>query len=102
MVLRLKAAQDLEEIVDYLRRESPAVALRFAESAETTFTKLAEFPGMGSPKDFRSVKLRGIRSWPITEFPNHLIFDRAQTEAIEVLAVLHGARRISRILRDRV
>lgn len=101
MVLRLKAAEDLEEIVDYLRRDNPAVAIRFAESAEATFEKLAEFPGVGSPKDFRSAKLKGIRSWPVSGFPNHLIFYRAAAEAIEVLAVLHGARRISRVLHDR-
>ena len=101
-LLRRAVAEDLESIVDYLRKESPDVALRFAEAAQATFARLSEFPGLGSPKLFRDPRLRGVRSWSVTGFPNHLVLYRVIEGAIEVLAVVHGARNLPRILHGRL
>jgi toxin ParE1/3/4 len=100
--LRRAVADDLGAIVDYLRRENADVALRFAEAAQATLARLAEFPGLGSLKHFRSPRLRGVRSYAVRGFPNHLILYRAMEAAIDVLAVVHGARDLPRIPRERV
>ena len=93
---------DLHEIIQHLATHSPAAADRFAESSITTIDELAKTPGIGSPKHFRSRVLAGIRSWPVAGFPNHLILYQPIENGIEVLAVIHGARRLSRISKGRI
>jgi len=58
-------------------------------------------PGKGSPKHFRSKQLRGIRSWWVPGFRNYLILYHPLEDGIDVFAVVHGARRLSRLLKNR-
>lgn len=101
IILRSKVPQDLAEIIDYLAERNPAVANRFADAARSTLEDLAQMPGMGSRKEFRLRKLRDVRSWSVTGFRNHLILYRPISDGIEVLGILHGAREIGRILKER-
>lgn len=101
VILRSQVPDDLAAIVDYLAERSPAAASRFIQSAQDTLSRLAAAPGIGSPKEFRSRRLVGIRSWPVAGFPNHLVFYRPVEDGIEVLGVLHGARNIRSVLRER-
>jgi plasmid stabilization system protein ParE len=66
------------------------------------FDDLAVMPGKGSPKQFRSARLAGVRSWFVPGFRNHLILYRPVTDGIEVLMVTHGSRRIRSLLLQRV
>jgi plasmid stabilization system protein ParE len=101
-IIRPKVPDDLREILGFLETKSPAVADRFAQSVAATLESLVEMPGKGSLKYFRRRRLAGIRSWPVSGFKNYLILYRIVDVGIEVLAVTHGARRLSEILRDRV
>ena len=101
VILRPQVPGDLEAIIDYLADRNPAAATRFAESVHATLEDLSRMPGKGSPKRFRGKRLAGIRSWFVAGFPNYLILYRPVDTGIEVLAVLHGARQLAGILRDR-
>jgi toxin ParE1/3/4 len=59
-------------------------------------------PSIGSPREFRSRRLRNIRMWPVKGFEEHLIFYRENDDGIEVIRVLHGKRDIEDIFSDEV
>ncbi len=90
IVLRRGVPDDLHDVVAYLERTSLAVADRFIEAAFRAFDQLAEMPGIGSPKQFGKTGPKGVRSWAVPGFPNHLIYYQVHAEAVIVLAVLHG------------
>ena len=98
VLLRPDVPNDIESIVTYLEGRSRAAADRFVESVFATFNDLAEMPGKGSPKRLRSNRLTGVRSWLVPGFRNHLILYRELNEAIEILAVTHGSRRLRALL----
>ena len=100
VVLWVQVPDDLEAVFQYLTERSPDAADRFIDKAEATLADLAEMPGKGSPKHYRGV-LSGVRSWPIQGFRNYLVLYRPVAGGIEVLAVVHGARRLSHLLRER-
>jgi toxin ParE1/3/4 len=102
VVLRFAVPADILEAVSYFAgANSLDAAERFPRAVEETLEFLAENPGAGSPKRFRRKALAGLRTWPVRGFPNHLIFYRQRPDAIVVSAVLHGARNIPKVLRDR-
>jgi toxin ParE1/3/4 len=102
VILRPQVPSDLLSLMDHLAlKGSPELADRFVKAARATMERLAKWPGIGSPKQFKSRRLAGTRSWPVDGFPNHLIFYRPVDDGILVLAVLHGARNLPRALRDR-
>jgi hypothetical protein len=59
-------------------------------------------PGKGSPKQYRSKRLEGVRSWWVPGFRNHVILYRPAGEGTEVLAVTHGSCRIRALPLNRV
>jgi toxin ParE1/3/4 len=101
VILRRAVPDDLAAILDYLGARSPAAADRFADAVQLALAKLAELPAAGSLKQFRDVRLRGIRTWRVPGFKKYLIIYRPINEAIEVLAVLHGSRNLRARLRER-
>ena len=58
-------------------------------------------PERGSPKRLRDQALSGVRSWKVRGFPNHLILYEMRGDDVYVLAIVHGARRYRRVLRER-
>jgi len=89
---RLKAARDVEDIADYIAKDSLAVAERFLENAESTLKDLSDAPGIGSPFESDHPELANLRFHRVKGFPNHLVFYLEHTGAIEVIRILHGAR----------
>jgi plasmid stabilization system protein ParE len=102
VILRPQVPDDMRDIIARLEQSSLAVADRFAESVFAAFDDLAVMPGMGSPKHFRLPRLTGLRSWAVPGFPNHLIYYLTTDEAIIIYGVLHGARNIPAVLKDRL
>ena len=101
-IIRPKVPNDLREILSFLESQSPTIADRFAQSVASTLESLVEMPGKGSLKHFRGRHLAGIRSWPVTGFKKYLILYRVVDVDIEVIAIVHGSRRLSTILSQRV
>ncbi len=96
---RLKAAQDAENIADYIAKDSLEAAVRFLENTESTLRELANSPAMGSPFESDHAELSNLRFRRVKGFPNHVIFYVAHTDAIEVVRILHGARDLDTELR---
>ena len=102
IILRPQVPDDLHGIVVSLEQNSRAIADRFLETAVAAFDDLAAMPGMGSPKAFRIPRLLGFRSWAVPGFRNHLIHYLTTDEAIIIYGVLHGARDVPNVLKDRL
>jgi len=102
VVLRPEVPDDMQAIVTWLEQSSIQVADRFVASTFAAFDDLAGMPGKGSPKHFRRSGLTGIRSWAVPGFPKYLIYYQTHPDAIVILAVLHGARDVRRILKGRL
>lgn len=86
---RPKAAQDAEEIADYIAQDSLEAAVRFLENTESTLDDLAAFPLAGSPFKSTDRDLANLRFRRVKGFPNHVIFtshSMPPTIQVDVLA----------------
>lgn len=106
MTLRVARHPDVEHdimsIAGWIARNSPAAAWRFLEEVENTVSALAHMPAKGSLKRFRDRRLAGVRTWSVNKFPKHLILYEVRPTHVYVFAVVHGARRLQRLLRTRL
>jgi toxin ParE1/3/4 len=81
------ASRDLLEISDYFAQDSPAAAYRVAAEVRRQVGQLAEHPHMGRPG-----RVPDTRELVITSTP-YIAPYRFIGGGVEVLAVIHGARR---------
>jgi len=83
-----KALDDLDEIWDYIARDSQAAADRHIARLREKCQVLADNPGFGTRRD----DLRpGMRSFPVGSYL--ILFQRA-ADGIDVIRVIHGYRDI--------
>ena len=94
-------SEDILGIATFIARDSIPIALRFIDATEITVKWLLEHPGAGHLRDFDDPRLARIRSWPVKGFRNHLIFYEVEPNGVFVLAVVHGARDLPTVLRER-
>jgi addiction module RelE/StbE family toxin len=85
------ALADLEDIRGYIGKDSEYYAARFVERVIQAVEGLEKFPTMG-----RMVPEAEDESIRELLFSNYRIMYRVETERILVLAIIHGARDISR------
>lgn len=82
------AARDLTEICDYIQEKgSPATARRVALSIFESAAGLAKFPEQG-----RIGRKPGTRELILSRLP-YLGVYRVRGETVEILRILHGARK---------
>lgn len=94
-VLRLPSAvDDADAIAAYLFAESPQAGERFVTRFDETLVKIGEQPGIGRKRNDISRRLGRIRSVAVDGFPSHLVFYQERADAIVIVRVLHGARRM--------
>jgi toxin ParE1/3/4 len=86
-----RAASDLVEIWSYIADDSPANADAFIDKLRGVIQLLADQSGSGRRREELAP---GILSFP---FRRYVIFYRANSKAIEIVRVLHGARDIHNI-----
>ena len=67
---RPKAAQDAEDIADYIAKDSLEAAIRFLENTELTLAKLGASPGSGAP--LGELSLRRYYGRPSPNEASHL------------------------------
>src|SRR4051812_15471598 len=96
--IRERAKLDLEEQAEYIRGNSLQAAARFLDAARQSMDALAKMPGLGSPTELPSPRLRGLRCCTIRGFEKHLIFYSPRKNGIEVVRVLQGARDLPAVL----
>ena len=100
VVLSEAASQDLQVIIDYLLVEAGVeVATSFLTSWDKCRDHIARFPESGSPRLANRKKLRGVRVWPIPNFP-HLAIYAVMAERVEIARVLHASRDIPARFRE--
>ncbi len=94
------ARESIIEYAVYISSNSPEAGSRFLNSVENTLKALLSMPEMAKEGDFHEQNLKGIRVFPVKDFPNHLIFYRVTEEGIEVVDVIHGSRDLEKILTE--
>lgn len=97
---RPQSERDIEECFVYIGEENLDAGVHFLVAVEESLEFVAKMPLIGSPREFRSTRLRNMRVWPVKEFEDYLIFYRPTDDGIEVLRVLHGKRDIEDIFTD--
>jgi toxin ParE1/3/4 len=88
------ADRDIDEISGFIARDSIDAALRWIADVDDFFNRIAAAPGMGTAHDAVS---KGLRSVP---FGNYLVFFRKARGGVEIVRVIHGARKWQRLLKD--
>jgi addiction module RelE/StbE family toxin len=85
------AVTDLETIRDYIKKDSNYYAIRFVERIIEAVESLERFPKKGRVvPEAEEENIREIL------FYSYRIIYRVETERILILAVIHGARDLSR------
>ncbi len=89
------AVNDLNDIVDYIKIDSPQSAMNYVDKLDETILKLEFFPYMGvAPKDIRLQRL-GYR---ILIVENHLVFYVVIEYVVEIRRIISGRRKYSFLL----
>ena len=99
LVVKSPVWDDLREIVEHISTDNPDAAERFLQAAEETFKLLKSHPGLGR---LRSFLVPGIRSWVIADFLNYIVFYLPTKTEVQILAVLHGARDLPKVMEQRL
>jgi toxin ParE1/3/4 len=86
------ARRDLREAVRYIARDDPQAALRVLAAIEERTGLLAEHPQLG-----RAGRLAGSRELVVAGTPFIVVY-RVRKTVVQVVRVLHGARRWPRRL----
>jgi toxin ParE1/3/4 len=87
-----KAAFDLEQIGDYIAKDSPARAVTFIEDIERHCFKIAEMPEAYPARDDLKAGLK------MALHGNYLILFSIEQKVIRIERIIHGARRISDLI----
>jgi toxin ParE1/3/4 len=83
------AAADLENIVDYIRRDSPTVAQRVGRTIYERIFTLGTFAYSGRPG-----RVEGTRELPLPPLPFIVVYRVLEFEhVVEIVSVTHGAQR---------
>jgi plasmid stabilization system protein ParE len=101
LVVLEAALQEIVDQADYFQRKgSPESAIRWGTAVHEAIQSLRVMPHRGSPCLLLDSQLRGVRHIPVPGFDRYSVFYRVATDALSltVVAVLHAARDVARIL----
>lgn len=91
-----EAADDLEQIVAFIARDSPRYAGQVASAVFDVVGRLSLLPRSGGiVSEFDDTNIRGI-----TIYSYRLIY-RVSADSIHIAAIIHGARDLRAALTDR-
>lgn len=89
-----RAETDLIDIWTFVAEDNPAAADRLLDQIETACIHLAENPNLGPARPDLAAELRYFI------VGNYLLLYRQTKPGIEIVRVVHGARQLSRLLRE--
>ncbi len=95
-VLSRGAAQDLNDLWNYVADESIDAADRLSEQIFGAFEELARFPHMGHKRE--DLTKFPVLFWPVD---NYLVIYRGTHSLIEIVGVVHGKRDVPAFLQTR-
>ncbi len=87
-----QAEEDLIDIWSYIAQENPQAADRMLDEFENKISLLAEQPYLGPARPDIAPEMR---YFPVG---NYLILYREVSSGVEIVRVVHGARRLSNLL----
>ena len=93
-ILSPRAGQDLDDICEFIARDSPQAASRVLSAIEKAIQSIAQSPGVGHFRE--ELADRQFRFFLVYSY---LIVYRPETKPLQVVRILHGARDIQSILR---
>ncbi len=82
-----RALKDLEAIYDYIANDDPAAAKRVVQRIEESIGRLLIIPMSGRPGIAKGTRLLAVPRLP------YIVVHRVRGEIVDILAVLHTARR---------
>jgi len=88
-----EAAANIREIWEFIAEDNVAAAERVRQELQDAMRGLADTPGKGHLREDLTDK--AVRFWRVRSY---LIVYRPDTDPLEIVAVLHGARDIPRLL----
>ena len=91
------AESDLQEIKDFIAKDSIVQARRVVRELRRAMSSLSDMLGMGHVRE--DLTDQGVLLW--TVFSYHVVY-RPETSPLEVVAVLSGWRDLERVLRVRL
>jgi toxin ParE1/3/4 len=97
ILTRVSAERDIEECFVYIGDDNVDAALSFLVAVDETLVLLARNPFVGSIREFRDARSKGLRMWPVHGFDNYEVFYLVEDVAIEIVRVLHSKRDIQSI-----
>jgi plasmid stabilization system protein ParE len=77
-IISPEALQDMEDIHDHIAMDNTEAAGRVIQAFEEDISLLSSQPELGQLKP----RLRHLRLWVVTQFPNYLIFYRFFSKTI--------------------
>ncbi len=89
------ADEDCRRIWRYIAADNPDAADRLLLAIASKLDLYAQYPQMGQLRDRLAA---GLRSFPLGAY---LVFYRPVADGIEVVRVLHGARRLEDLFREK-
>jgi plasmid stabilization system protein ParE len=92
------AAEDLKEIHDYIGSQSQAYAGAMIDRIVAAIDDLSGFPRKGHPVDDPGVRGMEVREWIV--HPYRVVY-RTKYDHVVILAIVHGARQLGRVLKER-
>jgi plasmid stabilization system protein ParE len=95
-VLSVDADLDLDDIWEYIARDSIDAADRWIAKLFDAFEALGRTPGMGHTRE--DLTSYPVRFWPVGAY---LVIYRAERQPIEIVAVTQGSRDIPAFVRRR-
>ncbi|WP_137919855.1 type II toxin-antitoxin system RelE/ParE family toxin [Hydrogenophaga sp. 2FB] len=94
VVPREQALRDVDEaIAYYLDEHAEQAASGFIDALEKAFAHIGRHPATGSPRYAHELNLPGLRTWPLTRYPQR-VFYVEHPDHVDVWRVLHGQRDI--------
>ena|SRR5947207_12724355 len=92
------AAQDLQDISDYIRQSSEAYADSMIDRILDDVEDLPPFPRKGHV--VQDVRMTGVELREVSVRPYRVIY-RLRHDRIVIIAIVHGARRLRPVLKGR-
>lgn len=97
--VRPAAEADADLAADYYAREANIdLALRFLAAVDQAYERLREHPCLGTEVKFFRARLLGLRFWPVPGFERYLVFYLPESDLVDIVRVLHGAREVRELL----
>lgn len=97
-LLTPRAVDDLDQIWNFIARDSPAAAARVESVLFEAFASLARHPLLGSKR--AEITSLPVRFWVVSRYRSYVVVYRPEAKPIRIIAVLHSKRNIKALLSD--